>query len=631
MCGIAGFVGEGSRGVLEKMTRSLNHRGPDGEGYFFHPLAAGSYARATALGHRRLSVIDVVGGAQPMQNEDGSIIVIFNGEIYNYRELRASLEPKHTFTTHSDTEVLAHLYEERGAEFVRELEGMFAIALWDSPKESLVLARDRFGEKPLYFSPAPNAFLFGSELKALMAHPEFRRELDLEALRSYFMYEFVPAPRTIFKNVYKLQAGHYLVFCDGRYDVHRYWDIAERAAQLRPANVTLGVREAQEMLDEKLSHAVSKMLVADVPLGIFLSGGIDSSTVAYYAGQHASGRIKTFSVGFEDQSFDESAYACEVAKRLGTDHQVQKYSSADLVKVIPTIYENLDEPMADPSLVPTYMLAQYTRQQVTVALGGDGSDELLMGYQTFPAEKLSQLYLRLPRSLRESVIKPLIHKLPTSFSYMSLDFKLKRFVDAGDHPVAIKNQLWIGAFSPSELVRLFAQNISGSLFSDIEKHESVLRTLDPHHQMSYLYLTHFLQDGILTKVDRASMMHALEVRAPFLDSDLASWIFSLPEQYKLRGITTKYLLKRLMAPRLGRDIAYRAKQGFQPPVASWLKEDLAHLVDKYLSLERITAEGLFHAPYVRILVDEHQSGKVDHRKKLWALLVFEMWREHYLS
>jgi len=638
MCGIAGFVGEGSRRTLENMTRALTYRGPDGEGYFFAEQVQG-VAGAIALGHRRLSIIDIAGGAQPIYNEDRSVLVILNGEIYNFRALRSQLEKSHTFVTQSDTEVIVHLYEEKGAECVKDLEGMFAFALWDARTQTLLLARDRFGEKPLYYGMFGGTFLFGSELKALLAHPAMKKEIDPAALERYFHFEYVPAPHTIFKNVRKLEAAHYLLLRNGAYADHEYWNIIDAAKNSERSIGNIGEGEVMRNLDIKLRQAVGRMLVADVPLGVFLSGGIDSSTVAYYAQQQAREPIRTFSIGFEEASFDESAYAQKVADRIGSDHHRQIVGARELIDIIPKAYALLDEPMADPSLVPTYALSRFARKHVTVALGGDGSDELFMGYQTFQALWLSRFYEWVPRFLREDLIRPLANHLPASFSYLSFDFLLKRFVNDFDLPSAIRNQIWIGAFGAPELSQLFSGDVAQSLTEDITRHAARAGELDVFHQLSYVYTKQFLQDYVIAKVDRASMFNSLEVRAPFLDPALASFVFSLPWQLKIHGRSkrfpllpdTKYILKKLMAERLGKDIVYRSKQGFQPPVARWLARDLTDLVERHLSPERLQKDGLFNPAYVSRLLKEHRAQKVDHRKKLWALLVFQIWKENFLD
>lgn len=624
MCGITGFIGRGTAADLRRMNNTLIRRGPDAEGYF------SDASNRIFIGSRRLAIIDIAGGTQPIANEDGTVSVVLNGEIYNYQGLRKRLH-QHTFRTQSDTEAIVHLYEEKGEAFVDELEGMFALALWDGREKKLVLARDRFGEKPLYYAEWDGVFAFGSEIKAVLAHPEARRELDREALLQYLQYEYIPAPQTIFSRVRKLPAGHMMTIQRGAVRIRRYWDIAAAAhsASLSPIP---SEEEATEVLDRLLSRAVSRMLVADVPLGIFLSGGIDSSTVAFYASQHAAKRIKTFSIGFQDASFDESSYASRVASRLGTDHTAADFSGRELLEMIPSLYTYLDEPLADPSLLPAALLSRVARERVTVALGGDGADELFYGYPTFPAEKLLGIYRRIPRVVRERVIRRLIDRLPASSRYLALDYRLKRFIRHTDEAPEVRHAAWIGAFSKQDLPLLLADwkpySRLGTPFPN-GAYPSSSPAPDPLTRIGVFYLSHYLQDDILTKADRASMCYSLEVRAPFLDPTLAAFIFSLPSSYKLRGFRTKYLLKRLMETRLGADVVHRRKHGFQPPVSNWLRRELSELVREHLNPETLQKDGIFNPAYVARLIDLHQKGIRDYRKELWTLLVFQLWKSHW--
>ena len=627
MCGITGFFGAGTAEDLRRMNATLVRRGPDGEGYF------SNLADRIFLGSRRLAIIDIAGGAQPVANEDGSIVVALNGEIYNYRALRARLANKHLFKTHSDTETIAHLYEEEGTAFVEKLEGMFGIALWDARKKALVLARDRFGEKPLYYGAWPGAFVFGSEIKAVLAHPTARRELDHEALIQYLRHEYIPAPATIFKNIRKLPAGHIMTISgDGATNIRRYWGLdTAGGAAVPPAGSdekTL-IRD----LDAHLSDAVKKMLVSDVPLGVFLSGGIDSSTVAWYAQQHAGGKINTFSIGFEDATFDESGHAARAAERLGTHHANAVFSDRELLAILPELYAHIDEPFADPSLLPTTLLSQAARKHITVALGGDGADELFMGYPTFQAEKLLRWYGLIPRPMRNHLIRPLVNAMPSSLHYLSFDYRLKRFIQHADKSPEERHAAWIGAFSPEYLSSLLTEDFKNSVgFS--EHAESATTGLAPTDngslsRVAAYYLSHYLEGDILTKADRASMFEGLEARAPFLDPALAAFIFALPAKYKLRRFQTKYLLKKLMRKRLGRGITDRKKHGFQPPIARWLRENLAPLVREHLNQDALKRNGIFNPAYIAQLIDSHQKGKADYRKELWTLLVFHLWKRHW--
>ncbi|OGZ37097.1 MAG: asparagine synthase (glutamine-hydrolyzing) [Candidatus Portnoybacteria bacterium RIFCSPLOWO2_12_FULL_39_9] len=622
MCGITGYFGEGNREILKKMTDSLRHRGPDDEGFYI--------GERIGLGHRRLSIIDLEGGHQPMTNEDKTIWVVFNGEIYNFQELKEKLEKQgHQFKTKSDTEAIVHLYEEKEEEFLEELNGMFAIALWDEKKEKLILARDRLGEKPLYYVVFNQNLVFGSELKALLAHPLVKKELDLGSLAKYLIYEYAPAPHSILKDIYKLCPGEYLVYKNNQASVKKYWEIS---FDKNPENLTKD--EYLGELEKRLEGAVKKRLVADVPLGIFLSGGLDSTSLAYFAQKNSSKRIKTFSIGFVDRSFDESEYARQAARFLKTEHYEKILEPKDCLNLIPQIADFLDEPLADASLVPTYLLSQFTREKVTVALGGDGGDELFMGYPTFQAYRLDRIYQKIPSWLRNYFIQPLIKNLPPSFNNISFDFRLKRFIAGSSFRPEIKNQIWLGSFEPAQLRDLLAPSIYqqiklNKIFEDIENYLEGVKSKSIENRLIYLYLKNYLQDDILVKTDRASMAVGLEVRAPFLDYTLVDFINSLPTEYKLRGFKTKYLFKELMKNKLPQNIVYRPKKGFGLPIAKWLKNDLKVFVLDSFSESKIKREGIFNFNYIKNLLQEHFSGQKDNRKVLWTLLIFEIWLEKW--
>jgi len=622
MCGITGYFGEGNREILKKMTDSLRHRGPDDEGFYI--------GERIGLGHRRLSIIDLEGGHQPMTNEDKTIWVVFNGEIYNFQELKEKLEKQgHQFKTKSDTEAIVHLYEEKEEEFLEELNGMFAIALWDEKKEKLILARDRLGEKPLYYVVFNQNLVFGSELKALLAHPLVKKELDLGSLAKYLIYEYAPAPHSILKDIYKLCPGEYLVYKNNQASVKKYWEIS---FDKNPENLTKD--EYLGELEKRLEGAVKKRLVADVPLGIFLSGGLDSTSLAYFAQKNSSKRIKTFSIGFVDRSFDESEYARQAARFLKTEHYEKILEPKDCLNLIPQIADFLDEPLADASLVPTYLLSQFTREKVTVALGGDGGDELFMGYPTFQAYRLDRIYQKIPSWLRNYFIQPLIKNLPPSFNNISFDFRLKRFIAGSSIRPEIKNQIWLGSFEPAQLRDLLAPSIYqqiklNKIFEDIENYLEGVKSKSIENRLIYLYLKNYLQDDILVKTDRASMAVGLEVRAPFLDYTLVDFINSLPTEYKLRGFKTKYLFKELMKNKLPQNIVYRPKKGFGLPIAKWLKNDLKVFVLDSFSESKIKREGIFNFNYIKNLLQEHFSGQKDNRKVLWTLLIFEIWLEKW--
>jgi len=625
MCGICGIVGPApvDRRVLSRMTGVLEHRGPDDEGFHIAEYDDGS---AVGLGFRRLSIIDLNTGNQPIGNEDGSLQVVLNGEIYNYRELRAELIGRgHRFATNSDTEVIVHLYEELGARCVERLNGMFAFALWDEKDRRLLLARDRFGKKPLYYADLGDALLFGSELKALLQHPRCPRELDFPSLSRYLALEYVPTPRAIFDGVSKLPGGHYLLWHEGRTSVEQYWDLSFASDGDNRSDEDY-VEEFRDLFRE----AVRRRLVSDVPLGAFLSGGIDSSSVvAMMSEALPAGAVKTFSIGFEDSSFDESTYARRVADHFGTDHHETVLTQSAMVDLLPTVTEFLDEPFADPSILPTYLLSRHTRESVTVALGGDGSDELLAGYPTFPADRFATLY-PLPRVLNERIVIPLADRMPVSTKNFSVDFKLKRFLRGAGSPTSERHATWLGSFTPAEQETLLTSRPADPFGEQHSAFENA-PTTDRVERLLYIYAKTYLQDDILVKVDRASMACSLEVRAPFLDVDLVEFLGRVPARLKLRRLETKHLLKRAMAGILPPGIAERPKKGFGIPIADWLKGGLREALQDELSPGRVREQGIFEPAVVERYVSEHMSGRSDHRKPLWTLFVFQLWHRRWLE
>lgn len=623
MCGIAGFFGEGDGAVLDRMNVALSRRGPDDHGTFRDG--------PVALAQTRLSIIDLsLGGHQPMTSSTGNTVVVFNGEIYNYRELRTEIEREGTyrFTNDSDTEVILALYEKYGTGAFERLDGMFAIALYDKRTGELLLARDRMGKKPLYWGIFDGVFLFGSELKALMAHPAFRKEIDPQAVNLYLSYESVPTPFSIFKGVHKLSPGTYLRYKEGG-EPHKesFWQLPMRTSEL-------SVDEATARLDELLAKSVGERLVADVPLGVFLSGGIDSSTVAYYAAK-AGDRLKTFSisVGFSEGDQGEAGYARMVADSLGVDHSVQTFSEKECTDLIPEVFGYVDEPLADASILPTYLLSGFTRKHVTVALGGDGADELFAGYPTFEAEVLAGLYEQVPGFLRRGLIEPSIRALPVSHSYLSLDFKLKTFLAGASEDPRYRHQRWMGAFAPEDAREVLAAAYRMPDFSPYAMLDQYFTAGADHdrymNEVLWAYARTYLMDQVLVKVDRASMAHGLEVRAPFLDRELVEFAFSLPYAFKHRGLTGKYLLKRLMRGKLPDRIIDRPKRGFGIPTGRWLQKELKPLAHELLGKQSLEKSGVFDWKVTERLLDEHEQGARDHRKKLWTLMAFQLWYQKW--
>ncbi len=626
MCGIVGIINldrtqPADEQTARAMAAAIVHRGPDDEGFYFK--------QNVALGMRRLSIIDLATGHQPISNEDGSVWVVFNGEIYNFQELREqSIARGHSFSTHSDTEVIVHLYEDYGDDLASHLNGMFAFALWDEKRERLLIARDRMGEKPLYFTHIANkAFIFASELKSLIIHPLVERRVNLLALRKYLQYEFVPSPHTMIAGAHKLPPAHRLIFEKGKWRAERYWQLSYEGERLK-----IGENEAAEETHRRLREAVRMRLISDVPLGVLLSGGIDSSSIAELACEAAQGRVKTFSIAFEEKSFDESSYARLVADYLGTEHYEQRFTEREMLEIVPEIPRLLDEPLGDGSLIPTYLLSRFTRRQVTVALGGDGGDELFAGYPTYAAHRLADYYRALPQFVRKRLIEPAVARLPVSTDNLSFDFRAKRFVRGSALPAGTRHTVWMGSYDADQQRSLLTPEVLNlcpdeRVFDEVRIYDRLNGSgkIDIVEQMMTLDATHYLSECVLFKVDRASMAASLETRAPFLDHTLIEFLMRLPVDLKLRGLTGKYLLKRAMRDRVPREIIKRPKKGFGMPVAKWVKGELRPLVRDTFSPERLKRRGLFNPQYVQKLLDEHERGAADHRKLIWTLLMFELW------
>jgi len=632
MCGIAGILRlderrPDDRGALRAMRESLIHRGPDGHG----SLIRGP----VRLTMRRLSIIDLQGGDQPMVNETGTIHVVFNGEIYNFAELRQTLRRHgHQFRTRSDTEAIVHAYEQWGDDFVDHLNGMFAIALWDEERERLVLARDRAGIKPLYYAHADGALVFASELKALLTSGLVDRDLDFKAFGQYLSLEYIPAPRSIVRGVRKLRPGHLLVASDGGFCEREYWELRLAHSEVDPFP---GDEEEQVgAFRDVLRHSVAQEMVSDVPVGVLLSGGIDSSSVAALMTEAANEPVKSFSVSFAERSFDESAFARRVARHLGTVHHEMLVTASDLQAVLPTIMTKVDEPFADPSIVPTYLISRFARERVKVALGGDGGDEVLAGYSTLQAHRLAPIYRAVPRVLRRGLIEPAIARLPASSRYLAFDFLARRFIQGADAPPWYRHQMWTGA--------LYGQTKSSVLNLDLRESidergfEAMLAdtaaasgTTHPLNRILFQDFKLYLEGDILTKTDRASMATSLETRVPFLNLNVLSHLERVPVGLKLRGLTRKYLLRKAVGDLLPRGIVTRRKRGFSIPVAAWINSDLRGLVREYLNEARLRREGIFNAPAVTALVDEHTRRRRNNAKMIWTILMFQVWRERWLD
>ncbi len=611
MCGIAGFSlrGAADRTALAAMTATLAHRGPDGEGFF---VAAG-----VGLGHRRLSILDIEGGAQPMTNETGSVTVVYNGEIYNYLELRSELQARgHVFKTRSDTEVLVHLYEEEGEAFPARLNGIFAFALYDRERRVLLLARDPVGVKPLYYADVPGGVLFASELKALRAHPAFPGELDLDALKAYLTCEYVPAPLSIYRRARKLLPGHLLTIGPEGAKLKRYWswDI--------PESPDFSKEAAAERLRAEVQRSVEGQLISDVPLGVFLSGGVDSSIVAACM-TAAGGSVESFSIGFEDPSFDESAYARAAAEHLGCNHHEHAFSERELLDEVPRVLGMLDEPFADPSVFPTALLSRFARERVTVALGGDGGDELFAGYPTYWVHRRYGLYRTMPGFLRRAGLGLADRILPVSHANLTLPFKLRKFRDGAEHAMPLRQHLWLGAWTPERLARLMPGHASPADMPGAWIPPAP--SSDPVTDAQWLDFHTYLLEDILAKVDRASMMASLEARVPLLDPGVVRMAFSMPWSWKLDGRAGKAVFREAFARDFPTGHFDRPKKGFGIPIARWLTGPLKPFAEELLSDGVLGALSFMDPAEPRRMWREHLAMKADHRKPLWSLLCFLDW------
>ena len=633
MCGIVGFLTSKASDIpgyeiLKRMRDVLIHRGPDDLGEYIRPLdEKGPFV---FFGHRRLSIIDLTGGHQPLSNEKGTVWVVFNGEIYNFKELREKLKGKgHQFRTCSDTEVIVHAYEEYQENCFRYFNGMFAIGIWDEKGNRLVLARDRLGKKPLYYSLIDETFLFASELKAMMLYPGFPRKVDPVSLMKYLFFEFIPSPHSIFIDAKKIPASSYLIWDKKGIKVSQYWSPFDPQKERKD----LSESEAEVRMMELLKESVKRRLISDVPLGVFLSGGIDSSAITALAQSEVPGKVKTFSIGFEDPTFDESKYAFLASKYIGSEHHEQTMIPTDLLNIVPGLPDILDEPMADASILPTYLLSKFTREHVTVALGGDGGDELFAGYPTYLAHKFASPYERFLGFLHP-IGTLLASYLPVSDDNISFDFKVKKFLSGINYPDGIRNSIWLGSFSFPENESVLSAEIHPQfnrdrLVEEISLYEKEYPYADRITKLQYIDLRLYLQESILVKVDRASMACSLEVRAPFLDHELVEFVMGLPSNLKLNGFTSKYLLKRAMKDYLPEEIIRREKKGFGVPIAKWVKGPLKELFGDLLSADRIKREGFLNSEYVTNLLQDHLHNRRDNRKQLWTLLVWELWVNHY--
>lgn len=627
MCGITGFVNANGyaadRDLLEAMNHALAHRGPDDDGFYING--------SVGLAMRRLAIIDLATGKQPIYNTDRSKSLVFNGEIYNYQELRRDLEKRgHQLYTKSDTEVVIKLYDEMGPESLDLLRGMFAFAIWDEKERSLFVARDRVGKKPVLYSHLANGdLIFGSEFQALLRHPSVSREVDMNAIDDYMSFLCVPAPRTAFKSIRKLEPGHWLRWKDGEIETHRYWqpDFSKK--------IKITEAEAIEETTRILRESTRLRMISEVPLGAFLSGGVDSSTVVALMARESERPVKTFSIGFEEQDFSELKYARRVAEHVGAEYN-EFIVRPNALDVIPTLVEHYGEPYADSSAIPTYYVAKETRKHVTVALNGDGGDESFAGYERYTAMKIAESYARVPKALRKAFVEMPVGLLPTSEIKRSRARDAKRFLQAANLPRTERYFRWMSTFNRDAKRDLytddFARSISGNdPVSVLDKWFALANgngTLDATlltDQMTYL------PNDLLVKVDIATMANSLEARSPFLDHKLIEFAASLPAGIKMRGLETKSLLKKVASRLVPKEVIYRRKMGFGVPVGSWFRGEMKDFVRSVLLSEKALGRGIVKPEVMRRFVDEHIEAKRDHSFQIWTLLMLELWFQRFID
>jgi asparagine synthase (glutamine-hydrolysing) len=613
MCGICGFCGNGDHQVVADMLSKMQYRGPDGNGQW-------KYKDRVFFGHNRLSIVDLVTGDQPLSTTDGEITVVFNGEIYNHQELRKRLEALgHKFqTVNSDTEVLLHGYRQWGRQLVEKLNGMWAFAIYDVAQNLVWLSRDRFGKKPLFYSYANNSFVFSSELRSLLVHPDIPKQINETALIKYFALGYVPSPLSLVDNVLKVPAGHNLVYSlsNRKVSIERYWRYTPR-----PDHSLLEKQDklATDLID-RLYSAVSTRMSADVPVGVFLSGGIDSSAITSLAvSSTRNSQIKSFSIGFKEESFDESGYAKDVAKIFGSNHHQDILSAWKCQDLLGEIYGRLDEPMADSSLVPSFLMCRLAATHVKVGLGGDGADELFAGYDPFRALRPATVYNQFVPKLAHYSISKMAGRIPVSHRNMSFDFKLKKFLSGLGYDRSIINPIWLGPLPPAELGRVFGRDIRvEEVYSEaIDAWDSVEGTnlIDKTIQF---YVELYLQNGILTKMDRAGMLNSIEVRSPFLDKDLIELVETIPAELKFDGKSAKKILKHALKKVLPQEIIKRPKKGFGMPVGGWFNDGRLRINESALGPH-------LDSSAVKKIYRDHRSNKADWRGFLWAYYCLEQW------
>ncbi len=625
MCGICGKIKniEIDLEEIRVMNDVIAHRGPDDEGYYIH--------QNVGLGMRRLSIIDLDGGKQPMTNEDRTLWIVFNGEIYNYQELRRQLEDKHDFSTRSDTEVIVHLYEEYGEKCVDKLNGMYAFAIWDEKRQQLFMARDRLGQKPLFYAKVGNTFLFGSEIKAILASGDFTPEMDFESISHYLSLRFIPPPKTMLKKISKLPPGHFLVFKNGEINVTEYWDITFTDKTTFPEEQLI------DQLEAKLKEAVRLHLVSDVPVGAFLSGGMDSSTVVAMMADTLKYQFKTFAIGVEEQDFNELPYAKTVASYFQTCH-IEERVRSNLIRMLPEIIWHLDEP-SDPIAACMFHAAKLASKHVKVVLGGDGGDELFAGFDRYLGVSYIDRYTLIPDLIRSKVIGPLLDKVPEDFTYKSITQKM-RWV----HQISALSSLG-ERYAEATLFFRFNKEDKGALFSEdlrrevgsldsanviVEKFRNS-NAIDPVDKMLYADFKTRLPEHSLMLTDRMTMAHSLEARSPFLDHTLVEFLAAFPSDLKIKDKELKYALRKVGERILPEEITKRDKQGFMFPIAYWFQNDLYQFIKGFLLDSYFVKNGLFDEAYVTGLVEDHRNNRIDNHVRLWMLLNLQIWQLIYIE
>jgi asparagine synthase (glutamine-hydrolysing) len=628
MCGLVGILGsprseDDRRELVHAMAGTMAHRGPDGEGYVS--------TENCALGFRRLAIIDVTAESPPFPNEDRTIWSICNGQIYNAPALCEEIQARgHKLRTRTDTEVIPHLYEEYGADMVEHLNGMFALAVWDEPRGRLLLARDRAGEKPLYYWTDGEELVFASDLRAFLAHPRIPKVLDPVALRRYLTHDYFPAPLSPLQGVHKLPAGHLLIAEQGTVTIRQYWDLADYFVQ--PELARRSTADLAEELDHRLGRAVRRRSRSDVPFGLFLSGGIDSSAVLSYLAEQRGEGVPVFSIGHAEKSFDEAGAAEVTARFFKADFNQLILDESDLADGLRRVASGLGEPLGDASTIPSHLLARFARRKVKVILSGEGADELLAGYPTYIGNRVAEIYGRIPGPIRNALLKIALKLTPVSMGNVGMDYLLSRFADGADQDLVERHHTWFGSYSPAMQDRMLSPRVLHALRGD-DPFGSARQMLQGHDQdlpdslskLLYMDFTMYLQDNLLTKVDRATMLASLEARAPFLDHEVAQFSAGLPSSLKLRGISTKDILRRAVKRRLPPDVLTRRKMGFNIPFSRWLLHGLGDELRKRFSREKVEARGLFNPQGISALLDEHLSQQADHRKPLYTLLAFDLW------